>query len=567
MKVAVVAHYDTEGIWDENFLLMLAVIARMVERVVLVTTTIEMPDLPENLAQIELVRRPNIGYDFYSYRVGLGQVLRDGEIEGVFVLNSSLLLLHSARFGELLRTMADENRISAVRGVTASSQIAWHLQSYLLYFDLRKLPVQWLQDFFSKVQPVNTKFEVVIAYEIGLSKAIIDDRIPVEVMYVLDFRSFCGGTLAWMRKVARSGGRYGWLKLRSWRALGQVNWVHFAAGALAQEFGFVKAEVLRSNPHKLPLDNVLSACEEQLFLGVSQAVERTKKHYAGAGNGLTELAKSQDLSVFNYRHVESRAARHQGAKIAVVVHLYYLDLLEEILSYLENILEPFDLYITTPFEADVWQILNELNQRGQSVTIMLGENRGRDVGPFIALCRSGMLNAYEAVLKLHSKKSRYSDQGSFWRKQLYEPLCGNSLTVLRTLELLRRPGIGVVGPGGYFLSHNNFWGANRDTLAKILISAGVKIPETGPELGFFAGTMFWFAPDALIAIQRIPGTAVAFEPESGKQDGTLAHAWERAFCLLARAAGYGVTALCLSGGDIFTQDNEAKRVPVLTTDA
>jgi rhamnosyltransferase len=178
-----------------------------------------------------------------------------------------------------------------------------------------------------------------------------------------------------------------------------------------------------------------------------------------------------------------------------------------------------------------------------------------------------MLNAYEAVLKLHSKKSRYSDQGSFWRKQLYEPLCGNSLTVLRTLELLRRPGIGVVGPGGYFLSHNNFWGANRDTLAKILISAGVKIPETGPELGFFAGTMFWFAPDALIAIQRIPGTAVAFEPESGKQDGTLAHAWERAFCLLARAAGYGVTALCLSGGDIFTQDNEAKRVPVLTTDA
>ena len=143
-------------------------------------------------------------------------------------------------------------------------------------------------------------------------------------------------------------------------------------------------------------------------------------------------------------------------------------------------------------------------------------------------------------MKLHSKKSRYSDQGSFWRKQLYEPLCGNSMTVLRTLALLRNGEVGIVGPGRFFLSHDNFWGVNRDALSRILKSAGVDVPADGPELGFFAGTMFWFVPDALMAIQRMPGTAVAFEAEAGKQDGTLAHAWERAFCLLARAADTGL---------------------------
>lgn len=566
MKAAVVAHYDTDGIWDQNFLLMLTVIAGMVDHVVLVTTNLEVPDLPKYLNRIELIRRPNIGYDFYSYRVGLSRVLSNSELDGVFVLNSSLLMLHSARFGELLRSMANDNRISAVRGVTASSQISWHLQSYLLYFDLQKLPVLWLKNFFDKVQPVNTKFEVVLAYEIGLSKACIAAQITTEAIFILNFRSFCSGTLAWMRVVAHKGGRLGWFKLSSWRALRQVNWTHFAARALALEFGFVKAEVLRSNPHKLPLVNILSTCEKHLFLGLNQLIERTRKHYVDGGNGLTELVQSQNLSVFNYRLIESKGARIQGAKVAVVVHLYYVDLLEEILSYLDNIPVPIDLFITTCFEADIVQIINKLNYREQSVTIMLGENRGRDVGPFTALYRSGMLDNYEAVLKLHSKKSRYSDQGSFWRKQLYEPLCGNSLTVLRTLKLLRCQGVGIVGPEDYFLSHDNFWGANRATLAEILISAGIKIPDAGPELGFFAGTMFWFAPNALISLKRMPDTVMAFEPESGKQDGTLAHAWERAFCLLARATGYKITAMSLSGKDIFNQDNQAKRVPVLIID-
>jgi len=563
MKVAVVAHYDPNGAWDENFLLMLGVVARVVDRIVLVTTAFEMPDLPATHADVVLIRRPNIGYDFYSYRVGLNKVLADAILDGVFLLNSSLMLLHAGRFEELLHAMADDSRVSAVRGVTASTQFAWHLQSYLLYFDLRKLPMQWLQRFFAKVQPVNTKFEVVLAYEIGLGTAISGAQIPVDVLFAPELALRVRGTHAWMRTVACSTGRYGWLTPRPWGAMREVNWVHFGAEALARRYGFVKAEVLRSNPHRLPLDGVFAACDKQLLPGVRQAVKRTQQHYADAGNGLTELAPSQDPGHFSYRVVESRSARRQGAKVAVVVHLYYLDLLEEILGYLENILEPFDLFITTPFEADIWQILNSLDRRGQSVTILLGENRGRDVGPFIALCRSGMLNAYEAVLKLHSKKSRYSDQGSFWRKQLYEPLCDNSMTVLRTLALLRNGEVGIVGPGHFFLSHDNYWGANRAALSRILKGAGIDVTAEGPELGFFAGTMFWFVPDALRDIQRIPGAVVDFEPEAGKQDGTLAHAWERAFCLLARAAGYRVTSLGLSGCDVFAQDNRCNRVPVL----
>jgi rhamnosyltransferase len=247
--------------------------------------------------------------------------------------------------------------------------------------------------------------------------------------------------------------------------------------------------------------------------------------------------------------------------------LFYLDLFDEILDGLDNIVEPFDLYVTTPFEADVPRILDAANCRQRGVTVVITRNRGRDVGPFIALFRTGRLDHYDAVLKLHSKKSRYSDNGDFWRSDLLSHLCGDSMTVLRSLRLIRERNCGVVGSVRNFLTNAAFWGANRESLAAILRACSLSSGHEDPSLGFFAGTMFWFTPSALAAIHRAQGDSIAFEQENGKQDGTLAHAWERAFCLIARDAGYYVSSVTLDGRDIFAFDTSQNRVPVLDVSA
>jgi lipopolysaccharide biosynthesis protein len=245
------------------------------------------------------------------------------------------------------------------------------------------------------------------------------------------------------------------------------------------------------------------------------------------------------------------------------LHLFYIELLDEIFDDLDNIVEPFDLYVTTPFEADVPQILAASDRRSHGVKVVLCRNKGRDVGPFLALYRTGCLDCYQAVLKLHSKKSRYSSKGDFWRRELFAPLCGNSMTVLQSLKLIREYGCGMVGPTNYFLTDEKFWGANRKRLGSILAACGLDSKSEQPELAFFAGTMFWFAPNALSAIHRAHAEAVAFEAENGEQDGTLAHAWERAFCLLVREAGFGVSSVMLAGHNIFSVDSSRNQVPVL----
>lgn len=77
------------------------------------------------------------------------------------------------------------------------------------------------------------------------------------------------------------------------------------------------------------------------------------------------------------------------------------------------------------------------------------------------------LDRYAAVLKVHSEKIAYSNHGDYWRRELYKPLLGDSMTILKNLELIRER-CGIVGPSGYFLTNDKFWGSNRGQLKKIL---------------------------------------------------------------------------------------------------
>ncbi len=565
MRVAIVAHYDPDNIWDANFIELLRITVGVVGRIIVVTTSEGIGDLPPDLANAELIRRPNIGYDFYSYRVGAHIALSNSDlVSGIFFLNSSFLLLDRNAFARLLLEMVGDGRESSVRGVTESSQIAYHLQSYLIYFDLHRLPKDWLLHFFSRVEPVNDKFEVVVRYEIGLSQALMNSGIEVEALYKPSFKHLVIGVKKILISRWQEAGLSSIFNTKICRLWKEINWTHFAADALALQFGIVKTEFLRTNPHGLPHGPIWATCNIKLCESVEQSLSRTRHNYIAGGSGLTELTKSRDPMGIIKEIITVPQYQQIGARVAVVLHLFYVDLLEEIIQEVTHILEPYDLYITTPFEADIPKIINEMCRREQSLTIVLTKNRGRDVGPFISLYRTGRLDKYDAVLKLHSKRSKYSEKGDFWRRELIEPLCGGALAVMRSLELIRLKHCGIVGPARYFLTNFSFWGANRLLLRKILIQCGIAINPDGPELAFFAGTMFWFSPAAFKDIYGWNTESMIFEAENGKQDGTLAHAWERAFSLLAKNQGFKVSAVELKGLDLFTKDNIENKVPVLT---
>lgn len=565
MIYAIVAHYDPKHEWDQCFLTLLEQIKEIAAKIIVVTTSQRVPDLPQEYSAINLIRRPNIGYDFYSYRVGIEEIASECSCSGFFLVNSSVIVLDRGLFLATLRLLVRRDPRFPFRGATQSRQFDEHLQSYLLYFDLAALNRNLVISFFRNVEPLNSKLEIILHYEIGLSKFLKQQNILHRALYRPSLYRKLKGSLDFIMSCLRSEGPKIVLKASLYRPIKQINWTHFGAKDIAQKFGFVKAEILRNNPHNISQFSILKACCDSLSTSVSASIDEKKAYYSSKPSGLTELDIETEETGLIRESIDCRSHHEPSRKIAVALHLYYCDLYEEVLRYLETIIEPYDLYVSTPFERDIPSIIDSSAERGIPVTILYTVNKGRDIGPFIALYRTGKLNEYDAVLKIHTKKSTYSKEGPGWRTELFKSLCGSSMISLRSIMLLRSTSCGIIGPSSYFLTRPEFIGSNAKDLSNILNDCGVSIAnDTAPELAFFAGSMFWFSPKALAAIHSCKERSLRFQAENGLQDGTLAHAWERAFCLIAKDSKYNVSSIAHGGKSIFNDTNNIfNNVPVL----
>lgn len=228
-----------------------------------------------------------------------------------------------------------------------------------------------------------------------------------------------------------------------------------------------------------------------------------------------------------------------NVRAAVVAHLFYLDLLPEIMDCWAMLPEGAVLHLTVP--ADRAEQAYRLVQCNSDVVIHVCENRGRDIAPFIALLNAGVFDAYDAVLKLHTKRSPHLLDGEIRRKLLFNMLAGERGATWQLLTLFKAPDTGIVGWKDCYREAPPYWMGNEPRVRGLAAQIGVS--EEAVRLGFFEGSMFWFRPAALSRLRQLELSREDFEPEERQLDGTLHHALERCFTIAAWADGYSVRAL------------------------
>jgi len=70
---------------------------------------------------------------------------------------------------------------------------------------------------------------------------------------------------------------------------------------------------------------------------------------------------------------------------AVVLHLFYTELFDELRSYLEHLQGEFDLYLPLPDSQAEFE--NNIRQHYPEAVILLVPNRGRQLAPFVELLK------------------------------------------------------------------------------------------------------------------------------------------------------------------------------------
>lgn len=229
--------------------------------------------------------------------------------------------------------------------------------------------------------------------------------------------------------------------------------------------------------------------------------------------------------------------------VAVVAHIYYEDTWPDIAGALRSLTMPFDLIVTTVAGRE--RLIETIGRAYPRAEIEVMENRGRDVGPFIALLERGRLDPYRYVCKIHGKKSsdggRKTYMGAMWRRRLLFDLLGAPGAAEAAIAMFERdPSIGMIGSKVFRLPKEGYaedlsWSSNRAMTLKLAGRMGVPADEF--KLDFFGGTMFWVRPEALKPLRNLH-LAAEMPDEGGLIDGGLPHAVERVFPTAVLAAGY-----------------------------
>jgi SAM-dependent methyltransferase len=235
-------------------------------------------------------------------------------------------------------------------------------------------------------------------------------------------------------------------------------------------------------------------------------------------------------------------------KIGILIHAYYLDVLPEIFSYINNIKEDFTILISVPIGKGREAMTILKNHHYTNYILKEVENVGFDIAPMFCAFQKEIFE-YDLICKIHTKKSTHNSQefGMEWRKFCLETLLKNEKQTTKIIkEFNLHTDLGIIYSPGFppvmdWIKRN---GANLNQIEKNLPE--LLIPSSYKNLVWPMGSFFWFRPDSLKPIFEQNFTLKDFEPkdfslydEKGiARDLTLAHSLERVFCYIARSGGY-----------------------------
>jgi lipopolysaccharide biosynthesis protein len=222
------------------------------------------------------------------------------------------------------------------------------------------------------------------------------------------------------------------------------------------------------------------------------------------------------------------------ARVLVVAHVFYPEVWTDIEDRLVRIPEDYDLIVTL-VKGRAEGLEQHIHRRMPKARIHHVENLGRDYGPLVDLARMGVFEGYDAVLKVHTKRSPHRIDGDAWRITLLDGVLPSPDAVRRTLELLRRDkDVGLVVPTGH-LKGPETWGSDQELVEAL--AARFPFSFDPDELQYPAGSMFWARPWVLQRLADLELGSEHFEPEADHLDGSTAHAIERFVGVLTTASG------------------------------
>lgn len=307
------------------------------------------------------------------------------------------------------------------------------------------------------------------------------------------------------------------------------------------EFGINENRKPRNNLSFCSINDILNrllVASDDLFINNSSD-QNDQKIVTDNSNRKEEFCKKQLREIYT----NLQKLKNENKKLVVVLHLFYKDIVDEILEYLNNIPFEFDVIASVPNYGNKEIIQKVISKYPNSqILITHKQNSGRDIEPFIKILPVISSLDYKYVLKLQTKKGYFNkekglliDHGNEWRREILQSLVGSCERVKSIFsEFEDNDNLNMVGTKMYYFSLKTFPYSDDGILAKDLLKNPVGE-------GFFAGTMFWSRVSCLKPLESL--FFKNFIGNNLNNDNNTCHIIERLFGQCASTINNGQIAV------------------------
>jgi lipopolysaccharide biosynthesis protein len=530
-RICLFSFYDEHGVVDDYVIYFLREIGRFAEKIIFFSNGPLAHDSETALDGVvaDVIVRPNEGFDVMAYKEGLERIGfdADGLYDEVLMVNHTCygpIFPFAELFGEMEKRECDFWGVTAhlemtPNPLTGTGTLPYHLNANFIAVRSRMLRSEEFRQYWHSL---DTKVDYI-------SAIMSHEALFTEHFKKLGYKDDC----------YLNSQKYG---------------THYPAildidETLLDRNPLVKRRAFFSDPRFLEhyaadLPRAIRIIKETSnynsefiwYNAVRSAELRSLNTNAALTSVLPDVRLKQDDPSPEY------------GNIAVCAHVYYTDMLEEILSLTDTIPVPYD-FIATTETAEKKRIIEETAAGRKNIKNVIvrvvEQNRGRDMSSLFITCRDLFLDdRYDLVCRLHTKKSPQvaSGRGNLFKRHMFENLLNSPGFTSNVLDMFKdNPWIGVAVPPVVHISYwtlGHAWYVNREKAEKVKLTLDLKVhfdPDT-PIAAY--GTMFWFRPKALRKLFHHKWEWTDFNAEPHHVDGSLAHALERLIGYVAQDAHY-----------------------------
>lgn len=241
-------------------------------------------------------------------------------------------------------------------------------------------------------------------------------------------------------------------------------------------------------------------------------------------------------------------------KLAVHVHLFYVEMYKEIKKYLDNLsFYRCDLFFTVTEKDFRLKKKIEKDFYNYNVRVIETENVGFDVYPFLLFLDIINLDEYDLIVKIHTKKNipfdhnlnGYDLSGNAWRSYLLTAILGSKNRVKDILKSFKKnSNIGMIGAKELII-RGDIIKQYIDIEKVKAILQNFEQPISKKE--FIAGTIFIARACLFKALKNRKYTIKDFPPYYPQDWNSLPYCLERYFGFMVSSQGYKLLGLSTPG--------------------